>query len=295
MKKKSTFKRKPSWIRSKPFAGESLTEVKGNLKKMGLHTVCEEAHCPNLSECWNNKTATVMILGDICTRNCRFCNIATGDPEKKINQKEITSTNHLIDLMGLKYIVITSVTRDDLADQGTKHFANVVNKIKTEHPKVKIEVLIPDFQGLESHMHTLAKSGPFVIAHNIETVERLTPQVRDKRSSYRRSLEVLKFFKTSYPKIKTKSSLMVGLGETDDEILDSLDDLKKSKVDIVTVGQYLRPSKNHLEVEKYYTPFEFMKIQERAYQLGFEYAVAGPMVRSSYKASDYLKYLDSFK
>ena len=284
--------RKPSWIRSVIPVNEKYKQIKRELKAKGLFTVCEEANCPNLGECWQKRTATIMILGDVCTRGCRFCSVKTGNPKGFVDVKEIKNAVELVEMMQLKYIVITSVDRDDLNDFGAGHFAAVVREIKKQHLEVKVEVLIPDFNGDESSMHQLAQSGPFVIAHNIETVAELTDQVRDRRASYQGSLKVLRFYKENYPHISTKSSIMVGLGEDDQMIERTLYDLRENHVDIVTVGQYLRPSLQQLEVKKYYTPDEFEKWKEYAYQLGFKFVASGPMVRSSYRASDYLQFIE---
>lgn len=285
--------RKPSWIRSKIPTGDDYKEVRSNLKKKKLYTVCQEANCPNLGECWEKRTATIMILGDTCTRACKFCNIKTGNPRGLIDHNEIANTQEMIKLMGLKYVVLTSVDRDDLPDFGATHFANVVKGIYQSYPQVKVEVLIPDFAGNVESMHTLAQSSPFVIAHNIETVRELSKKVRDPRATYQRSLDVLKFYKSNYPNIATKSSIMLGLGETIPQIKESLHDLRESMVDIVTLGQYLQPSKKHLDIQYFYSPTEFEDLKELAYQMGFKFVASGPMVRSSYRAADYMLYLSS--
>ncbi len=283
--------RKPSWIRSKIPSGDNYKEIRIGLKERNLFTVCQEANCPNQGECWEQKTATIMILGDTCTRACKFCSVKTGNPKGQVDQQEIEKSKEMIDLMGLKYIVITSVDRDDLADFGASHFANLVAELGRSHPNVKVEVLIPDFAAIEKHMHTLAKSDPFVIAHNLETVRELTKKVRDPRASYEKSLSALKFYKTHYPEIATKSSLMLGLGENMNQIISTLEDLKEAKVDIVTLGQYLQPSKKHLKVKQFYTPKEFDDLKKLSYQMGFKFVASGPMVRSSYRAADYIEYL----
>ena len=287
---KKDYLRKPPWIRSK-MPGKNWRDMNHELQKRNLHTVCEEANCPNRGECWELKTATIMILGDVCTRGCRFCNVKTGNPKGVIDKNEINNAVDMTSIMGLKYVVITSVDRDDLPDFGASHFSDVVKAVCSNHPDIKVEVLIPDFGGVEKHMHTLAKSSPFVIAHNIETVEGLTPQVRDKRAGYKKSMEVLNFYKTNYPHIATKSSIMVGIGETWDEIVRTLSDLRENKVNIVTLGQYLRPSRKSLPVEKYYTPEEFEKLKDIAIGMGFDFVASAPMVRSSYRASDYMVFL----
>lgn len=283
--------RKPEWLKVKLPSGDNFMEVRKNLRAKGLYTVCEEAGCPNIGECWSQKTATVMILGDTCTRACKFCDVKTGNPKGFINHNEVTDTASMVGVMGLKYIVITSVDRDDLPDFGAGHFANVVSKIHEVHPEVIVEVLIPDFAAKDEHMHTLAKSNPFVIAQNIETVKRLTHPVRDRRASYETTLECLKFYKKNYPHITTKTSLMVGLGETMEEIKETLEDLRAIDCDIVTFGQYLKPTNRHLKIERYYRPEEFKELKELAYRMGFKFVASGPLVRSSYKAYDYLEHL----
>lgn len=285
--------RKPDWLKVKLPGGDNFKEVKDNLRAKGLYTVCEEAGCPNIGECWSQKTATVMILGDTCTRACKFCDVKTGNPKAFVNHNEIEETASMVGIMGLKYIVITSVDRDDLPDFGAGHFANVVSKIHKVHPEVIVEVLIPDFCGIEEHMHTLAKSNPFVIAQNIETVKRLTHPVRDRRASYETTLNCLNFYKKNYPTVTTKTSLMVGLGETMNEIKETLNDLRAVNCDIITFGQYLQPTHRHLKIERYYRPDEFKELKDIAYAMGFKFVASGPLVRSSYKAYDYLTHLRS--
>lgn len=286
-----TIERKPEWLKVKLPGGDNFKEVKQNLREKKLFTVCEEAGCPNIGECWSKKTATVMILGDTCTRACKFCDVKTGNPKGFINHNEVEDTANMVGIMGLKYIVITSVDRDDLLDYGAGHFANVVKKIHDVHPDVIVEVLIPDFSGIEEHMHTLATSNPFVIAQNIETVKRLTHPVRDRRASYETTLACLEFYKKNYPHITTKTSLMVGLGESFEEIKEALSDLRAVDCDIVTFGQYLRPTMRHLKIERYYAPAEFEELKNIAYAMGFKFVASGPLVRSSYKAYDYLEHL----
>ena len=254
--------RKPDWLKVKLPGGDNFKEIKENLRSSGLYTVCEEAGCPNMAECWSQKTATVMILGDTCTRACKFCDVKTGNPKGFINHNEIEETAKMVGIMGLKYIVITSVDRDDLLDFGANHFANVVSKIHEVHPEVIVEVLIPDFNNVQEHMHVLAKSNPFVIAQNLETVKRLTHPVRDRRAGYEKTLECLDFYKKHYPHITTKTSLMVGLGETLEEIKEALHDLRVVDCDIVTFGQYLQPTTRHLKVERFYHPDEFNELKK---------------------------------
>ncbi len=283
--------RKPDWLKVKLPHGDNFADIRKNLRAKGLFTVCEEASCPNIGECWSQKTATVMILGDTCTRACKFCDVKTGNPKGFINVDEITNTAQMVGIMSLKYVVITSVDRDDLDDFGAGHFSNVVKKIHEDHPEVIVEVLVPDFCGLEEPMHTLAQSSPYVIAQNIETVKRLTHPVRDRRASYEVTLDCLNFYKKNYPTITTKTSLMLGLGETKEEIIETLKDLRNVDCDIITFGQYLRPTLRHLKIERFYHPNEFEELKKLAYEMGFKFVASGPLVRSSYKAYDYLNHL----
>ena len=291
-KKNVLHTRKPDWLKVPLPKGDNYQEVKKELRKKELWTVCEEASCPNLSECWDKKTATMMILGGTCTRACKFCHVDTGNPKGVVDKNEIENAAKMVDTMGLRYLVVTSVDRDDLNDFGAGHFADVVNAISERHPNTLVEVLIPDFDGISEHMHTLAQSNPFVIAQNVETVKRLTSKVRDKRAGYEKSIECLKFYKENYPQISTKTSLMLGLGETIDEVKECLHDLREVGVNIVTFGQYLRPTANHLPVERFVPPEEFDYLKDYAYSLGFDFVASGPLVRSSYKAGDYLDYLE---
>lgn len=290
---KENYQRKPEWLKVKLPQGDDFKDIRNNLREKGLATVCEEAKCPNISECWSGRTATVMILGDTCTRACKFCNVKTGNPKGFLNPEEIQNTSNMVNIMNLRYIVITSVDRDDLADHGAGHFAAVIKKVNEDHPQTKVEVLIPDFAGSEERMHTLAQAAPYVIAQNIETVRRLTHPVRDKRAGYDKTLSCLKFYKDNYPHIQTKTSIMVGLGETWTEIQETLEDLRKAGVDIVTFGQYLQPTKRHLNVERFYTPEEFDELKRMANKMGFKFVASGPLVRSSYKAGDFLDYVEA--
>jgi lipoic acid synthetase len=283
---------KPRYLKSRIPKGDNYVKVKKSLRERNLYTVCEEAKCPNLGECWDARTATMMILGDTCTRACKFCNVKTGNPKGIVDPLEPKKASEMVSMMSLKYIVITSVDRDDLNDFGASHFAAVVKQVNQDHPDVKVEVLIPDFSVVEEHMQTLADSRPFVIAQNLETVKRLTHPVRDRRAGYEKTLQALKFYKDNYPDIATKSSLMVGLGETKEELVEAMLDLKKAGVNIITFGQYLRPTLAHLEVQKYYELDEFEHLKKIAYDIGFDFVASGPMVRSSYKAADYLKFLE---
>jgi lipoyl synthase len=284
--------RKPEWLKVPLPSGDNYSNVKKDLRSKKLWTVCEEANCPNLSECWSNKTATMMILGGTCTRACKFCNVDTGNPKGVLDHSEPENAANMVGTMGLKYIVITSVDRDDLHDFGAGHFAKVVNEVNKQHPNTLVEVLIPDFDAQNEHMHTLAKSNPFVVAQNIETVNRLTKRVRDSRAGYEKTLKCLEFYKKNYPHMTTKTSLMLGLGETKVEVVECLKDLRGIGVNIVTFGQYLRPTKNHLPVDRYVTPKEFEEFKEISYDLGFDFVASGPLVRSSYKAADYLNHLE---
>lgn len=290
---KDKYQRKPEWLKVRLPQGEDFKDIRNNMREKGLSTVCEEAKCPNISECWSARTATVMILGDTCTRACKFCHVKTGNPKGFLNSEEIDNTSKMVGLMSLRYIVITSVDRDDLPDYGAGHFAAVIKRVHQDHPDTKVEVLIPDFAGVQEHMHTLAEANPFVIAQNIETVKRLTHPVRDRRAGYEKTLDCLKFYKENYPHIQTKTSLMVGLGETWKEIQEALEDIRAVGVDIITFGQYLQPSKRHLNVERFYSPEEFEELKRMALKMGFKFVASGPLVRSSYKAGDFLDYVEA--
>lgn len=292
MEKINSGRRMPSWLKSKLPAGANYRSLRRDLKQRNIHTVCEEAKCPNLGECWEQKTATIMILGNTCTRNCRFCNVQSGNPGGFIDPDEIDNSLEMVDLMGLRYLVITSVTRDDLPDHGAGHFARLISRINSTHPDTKVEVLVPDFGLKESSMDRLGNSDPFVIAHNIETVSSLTKKIRDPRAGYQTGLKALKYYKSKFPHISTKSSLMVGMGETMEEIEQTMNDLIEAKVDILTIGQYLRPSKNNLEIDRFYTPAQFEELKTLGLKKGFSFVASGPLVRSSYKAADYLLFLE---
>lgn len=281
--------KKPDWLRIGLRNTTEAENVKRIVKQHRLHTVCEEARCPNLNECWSAGTATIMLLGSVCTRACRFCSVDTGNPGGRVDASEIEGTADSIALMKLKYVVLTSVDRDDLPDGGARHYAETVKAILRKNPQTKVEVLTPDFAGNREAINLILNSGISVFAQNIETVKRLTHPVRDPRASYELTLDVLKYAKQTRPDILVKTSLMLGLGETEVEIAETLDDLKKIGVDIVTFGQYLQPTKNHLPVQRYVTPEEFKKY--RAWGLGknFLEIVSGPMVRSSYRAEQALE------
>lgn len=276
--------RKPEWLKVRLPSGENFGKVKQTVRENRLSTVCEEAMCPNIGECWDAGTATIMLMGFVCTRACKFCAVATGNPKGWLDGDEPKLAAESVRLMGLNYIVLTSVDRDDLADGGASHYAACVRKIKEVNPKTAVEALTPDFQGNTDHVQLVLDSGIEVFAQNIETVKRLTHKVRDPRASYEQTLKVLEYAKQSRPDVLTKTSLMLGLGETEEEILETLDDLKNINVDIVTFGQYLRPTSAHLAVERYVTPDEFKKYREWGLGKGFLEVVSGPLVRSSYRA-----------
>jgi lipoic acid synthetase len=275
--------RKPEWIRIDPRSNGNINKVKAELREKKLHTVCEQASCPNLAECFSKKTATFMIMGAICTRRCPFCDVAHGKP-MPLNEDEPRDVARTIRSLGLKYAVITSVDRDDLRDGGSAHFSSVVEEIRKRSPEVRVEILVPDFRGrMEVALDNLGTALPDVLNHNMETVPRLYSQCRPG-ANYQWSLDLLKQFKERYPQVVTKSGLMVGLGETMDEIIEVMKDLRAHDVEMVTIGQYLQPSRHHLAVERYVTPEEFKQLETIGYELGFENVASGPMVRSSYHA-----------
>lgn len=276
--------RKPKWLRVKlPSSSARIDEIKGAMRKHNLNSVCEEASCPNLSECFNHGTATFMILGAICTRRCPFCDVAHGRP-LPVSAEEPTKLAATIKDMKLKYVVITSVDRDDLRDGGAQHFADCVREIRAAVPGIKIEILVPDFKGrMDKALEFLATEPPDVLNHNLETAPRLYREVRPG-AHYKNSLLLLKRFKEMHPQVTTKSGLMMGLGETNEEIVEVLKDLREHNVEMLTLGQYLQPSKHHLPVVRYVPPAEFDELGEIANELGFTHAACGPMVRSSYHA-----------
>ncbi len=275
---------KPGWLRVRLPGGERYAFVKETLRSLKLHTVCAEAQCPNVGECWGSGTATVMLMGDVCTRGCRFCDVHSGQPAP-LDPDEPPHLAQAVRQLRLDYIVVTSVDRDDLPDGGAAHFAESIRALRRESPKTLVEVLIPDFQGLRSSLEAIVGAAPEVIGHNVETVRRLSRTVRDVRASYPRSLEVLAELKALGARF-TKSSLQLGLGETDDEVRACLGDLRASGVDIVTLGQYLRPSPKHLPVRAFVPPEEFARWKEEAEALGFLFVASGPLVRSSYRAGE---------
>lgn len=279
--------RKPEWLKIRPPSGEQYAHIKETLRENKLHTVCEEANCPNLHECWDGGTATIMLLGDVCTRGCNFCAVDTGQPEGWVDPLEPWKVAKALSEWGLEYVVLTTVARDDLPDGGAGHIAQTVRTLKEQIPGMMVEVLTTDFGGNWDALAKLVETQPDVVDHNIETVERLTPTVRDPRFSYRQSLEFLRKAKEFDPDRYTKSSIMVGLGETEDEVVQSMRDLREINVNIVTLGQYLQPTKKHLDVQAYVTPEQFKRYEQIGEEMGFMYVASGPLVRSSYRAAEY--------
>ncbi|WP_087107837.1 lipoyl synthase [Parendozoicomonas haliclonae] len=281
--------RKPEWLRIKVSSGTEYKNVKQTVHSHKLSTVCEEAMCPNINECWSSGTATIMLMGDVCTRACKFCAVNTGNPKGWLDEQEPENTAESVKLMGLKYLVLTSVNRDDLKDGGAGHYAAVVRKVIEENPDTAVEALTPDFLGNLKDVETVVDSGISVFAQNVETVRRLTHPVRDPRASYEQTLAVLEHAKKHNPDVLTKTSIMLGLGETEDEIIEAMDDLRAIGVDIVTFGQYLQPTKNHIALERYVTPEEFDKYRQWGLDRGFLEVVSGALVRSSYRAEQVLQ------
>lgn len=281
--------KKPSWIRVKSNSSSNFQHVKEQVQGKRLYTVCEEAMCPNLSECWSRGTATFMLMGGVCTRACKFCSVDTGNPKGWLDQYEPINTALAVKKMNLKYVVLTSVNRDDLDDGGANHYADTVQLIKEHNPYTSVEALTPDFKGLKSSIETLVNCGIQVFAQNIETVKRLTHPVRDIRAGYQQTLDVLATSKAINSEVLTKSSIILGLGETRDEIIDTMDDLLEANVDILTLGQYLRPTLNHLPVARWIKPSEFNELRDIGIKRGFLEVVSGPMVRSSYRAEQALE------
>ena len=279
---------KPTWLRARAPAGPGYGAVQSIVREHRLATVCEEAKCPNIGECWNAGTATIMLMGAVCTRACRFCAVDTGNPRGWLDPEEPCNVARSVALMRLRYVVLTSVNRDDLPDGGAGHFAACIRAIKADNPGTAVEALTPDFQGDLDAVRTVLASGLDVFAQNIETVRRLTHPVRDPRAGYEQTLRVLKHPKEHGAGVLTKSSIMLGLGENDAEIAQTLDDLRAAGVDIVTLGQYLRPTVHHLPVERFVAPSEFDTYRHWALERGFLECVAGPLVRSSYRAEQAL-------
>ncbi|GGA43870.1 lipoyl synthase [Kroppenstedtia guangzhouensis] len=282
------YKRKPEWLKTKLTVNENFREIKRMMRGKTLHTVCEEARCPNIHECWAvHRTATFMILGDICTRACRFCAVKTGLPTE-LDLQEPERVAEAVEQMGLKHTVITSVARDDLKDGGASIFAETIRAVRKRNPLTSVEVLIPDFQGNWDALKMVMDARPDVLNHNVETVRRRSDRVRSK-AKYERSLELLKRSKELQPDIPTKSSIMIGVGEQWDEILETMDDLRRVDCNIMTIGQYLQPTKKHIRLEKYYTPQEFALLKEEGMKRGFDHVESGPLVRSSYHAHEQVK------
>ncbi len=278
---------KPRWLKVPLPQGETAADLREILRGHDLHTVCEEARCPNLGECWNGGTATFMVLGDTCTRGCRFCAVKTRGQGTPVDPDEPAKVAQAAVEMKLRYVVLTMVDRDDLADGGAGHLGATVREIKERDADILVEALAGDFRGSEEQLQIVLDAEPDVYAHNIETVERLTPRVRDQRCGYEQSLEMLRAAKRRAPDVVTKSTRMLGLGETDREVEQTVDDLRAVGVDVVTFGQYLRPTVKHLPVREYVSPARFKALEQRALRKGFLYVASGPLVRSSYKAADY--------
>jgi len=276
--------RRPDWLKAPAAVGKNYRDLKKLVEDLKLHTVCESAACPNLGECWNRKTATFMILGHVCTRRCGFCAVQKGPPEE-VDYDEPRRVAEAVSLMGLKYAVVTSVNRDDRKDGGAELFAATIRAIHERVPGCRVEVLVPDFQGSKAAMDIVLEAGPQVLNHNVETVPRLYRDVRIG-SRYERSLEMLQYAGQAAPDIPTKSGIMLGLGETDEEVVEVMRDFHAHDVDIMTMGQYLRPSKDHLPIRRYVSPDEFAALREQALEIGIPHVEAGPLVRSSYHADE---------
>jgi len=278
---------KPEWLTVNPPNGQTYANLKQLFNNLNLHTVCEEAHCPNVHECWGGGTATLMLMGGVCSRACRFCMVTPGKPQGVLDELEPENVAFALSQMGLTYVVLTSVDRDDLPDGGAAHFAKTIRLVKERNPEMLVEVLIPDFQGDIGDLNQVVAARPDVIAHNIETTLSLTPTVRDPRAHYWQSLSVLRNVKKLSHRIYTKSSIMVGLGESEEEVTQSMTHLRRADVDFLTVGQYLRPSSRHLKVVEYVTPERFNRYRAIGEELGFRYVASGPLVRSSYRAGEF--------
>ncbi|XP_013194642.2 lipoyl synthase, mitochondrial [Amyelois transitella] len=284
--------RLPPWLKTTIPTGSKFSEIKKQLRTLKLSTVCEEARCPNIGECWSGgkhgtSTATIMLMGDTCTRGCMFCSVKTSRTPPPLDPDEPKNTAYAINQWGLGYIVLTSVDRDDLPDGGSSHIAETVKEIKRQNKDILVECLVPDFRGSRANVERVALSGLDVFAHNVETVERLTPFVRDPRAGYRQTLKVLETAKEINPDLITKTSIMLGLGETDEQIEQTMKDLRNVGVDCLTLGQYMQPTKKHLKVYEYVTPAKFKQWEEKGNELGFLYTASGPLVRSSYRAGEF--------
>lgn len=278
-------KGKPKWLRVKLPTGKKYTQLRSLVDKYDLHTICTSGSCPNMGECWGEGTATFMILGNICTRSCGFCGVKTGRPEQ-VDWEEPEKVARSIKIMGIKHAVVTSVDRDDLKDMGSIIWAETVKAIRRMNPETTLETLIPDFQGIERHLNRIVDVAPEVVSHNMETVKRLTREVRIQ-AKYERSLEVLRYLKEAGVR-RTKSGIMLGLGELEEEVLDTMRDLRRANVDVVTIGQYLQPSKKHLPVKEFITPEQFKKYETLGLEMGFRHVESGALVRSSYKAHKHI-------
>ena len=285
-----TVQRKPDWLKIRLPTGEGIetySKVKKTVGHLKLTTVCEEARCPNIQECWSGGTATFMVMGDTCTRGCRFCSVKTSAKPDPLDPQEPKNLSEAIGSFELKYVVVTSVDRDDLPDQGAGHFKECIEEVKKDHPNLITELLIPDFRGNEECLDTIIESDAEVIGHNLETVKRLQGSVRDRRATYDQSLKVLKYIKQKSKNIYTKSALMLGFGEKDKEVLQAMDDLRNVGVSFLTLGQYLQPTQKHLKVTEYVNPEKFKWFESQALKKGFLYCASGPFVRSSYRAGEF--------
>lgn len=278
---------KPEWLTVRPPSGTRHAELKQLFGQLNLHTVCEEAHCPNVGECWGGGTATLMLMGDVCSRACRFCMVTPGRPSGVLDGLEPENVAFALSQMRLEYVVLTSVDRDDLPDGGADHIAKTVRLVKAKSPQILVEVLIPDFQDDLDALRKVVSARPDVVAHNVETTQSLTSRVRDPRAGYWQSLSVLRNVKKLNPALRTKSSIMVGLGESEEEMASTMLDLRRAGVDFLTIGQYLRPSQRHLPVLEYVSPAAFDRYRELGERMGFAYVASGPLVRSSYRAGEY--------
>ncbi|MDC0077558.1 lipoyl synthase [Deltaproteobacteria bacterium] len=279
--------KKPPWLKVPFPGGERYSWIKKRAANLNLSTVCEEANCPNIGECWNGGTATFMLMGDTCTRGCRFCSVKTAKNPGALDAEEPKKLAETVNNLALKYVVLTTVDRDDLPDQGASHIARCIRSTQRACPEMLIEMLMPDFQGKTELVQQVINARPAVLAHNLETVRSLTGKVRDSRASYDQSLDVLRYLKQQCPDGYTKSSLMLGVGESRTETLQAMKDLRDAGVDFLTIGQYLQPSKKHLKVEKFMHPDEFDELALQGDKMGFEYVASGPLVRSSYKAAEF--------
>ena len=278
---------KPPWLKVRFPTGENYNWIRNQSQNLKLSTVCEEAQCPNIGECWNSGTATFMLMGDTCTRGCRFCAVKTARIPPALDASEPVKLAETIEQMNLRYVVLTTVDRDELQDQGASHIARCIRSIQRRNPDLLIEILMPDFRGEMELVQQIIDSRPAVLAHNLETVKRLTSRVRDPRAGYEQSLDVLAYLKKQGKGTYTKSSLMLGLGEKHEEILQAMQDLRKAGVDFLTLGQYLQPTRKHLKVEEYLKPEIFVEFAEEGHRMGFDYVASGPLVRSSYRAAEF--------